>query len=101
MVPSWLHILAIISLVLAGVCALIIAADEVLYPQKMWIMNVVWPINALYFGPVGLWAYFVIGRKSTKQHMEQMQQEHQGEEQAKDEPEDPVKKAEKKGMKPF
>ncbi len=100
MVPSWLHILAITSLVLAGVCALIIAADEVRSPQKMWIMNVVWPINALYFGPVGLWAYFAIGRKSTKEHMEQMQQEH-SDDKPKDEPKDPIKKAEQKGMKPF
>lgn len=99
MVPDWLHVLAIFSLVIAGLCALVIAADEVRHPQKMGIMNVVWPINALYFGPVGLWAYFAIGRKSTKEHMEQ--QEHSGEEQAKDEPKDPVKKAEKKGMKPF
>ncbi len=96
MVPNWLHLLAVVSLVLAGLCALIIAADEVRHPQKMWIMNVVWPINALYFGPVGLWAYFAIGRKSTKQHMEQMQQEH-----SDDKPKDPIKKAEQKGMKPF
>ncbi len=66
MVPNWLHIVAIVSLVLAGLCALVIAADEVRQPQKMWIMNVVWPISALYFGPLGLWAYYAIGRKSTK-----------------------------------
>lgn len=98
MVPNWLHSVAIVSLALAGLCALVIAADEVRHPQKMWIMNVVWPINALYFGPIGLWAYYAIGRKSTKQHMEQMQM---GEQDDKDEPKDPVKKAEKKGMKPF
>lgn len=101
MVPNWLHLTAIVSLVLAGLCALVIAADEVRQPQKMWIMNVVWPINALYFGPIGLWAYYSIGRKSTKQHMEQMQQEKKDGQDDKDEPKDPVKKAEKKGMKPF
>ncbi len=101
MVPNWLHLAAIISLVLAGLCALVIAADEVRQPQKMWIMNVVWPINALYFGPIGLWAYYAIGRKSTKQHMEQMQREKKEGQDDKDEPKDPVKKAEKKGMKPF
>jgi hypothetical protein len=104
MVPTWLHVLAIISLALAGVCALIVAADEMRHPQKMWIMNVVWPINALYFGPIGLWAYFAIGRKSTKEHMEQMQQEHSSDkpkEEPKEEPKDPIKKAEQKGMKPF
>lgn len=79
---------------------MVIADDEVRHPQKMWIMNVVWPVNALYFGPVGLWAYFAIGRKSTKEHMEQMQKEYQNAGQ-EDEPKDPVKKAEKKGMKAF
>ena len=100
MIPAWLHIIAIVSLILAGLCALITAADEFRHPQKMWIMNLVWPINALYFGPIGLWAYFAIGRKSTKEHMERMQHEQHGSEQ-NDEPKDPVKKAEKKGMKPF
>ncbi len=103
MISPWLHIAALVSLILAGLCALVIAADELRHPQKMWIMNVVWPINALYFGPVGLWAYYAIGRKSTKEHMEQMQREHQGGEHDEpgDEPNDPVKKAEKTGMKPF
>ena len=105
MVPEWLHILAIVSLVLAGLCALVIAVDEFAHPQKMWIMNIVWPINALYFGPIGLWAYYAIGRKSTKAHQEQMQQqmqhEHPGKDKEEDEPKDRVKKAEKKGMKPF
>ena len=54
MVPGWLHILAIMSLAIAGLCALIITADEFRRPQNMWIMNVVWPIIALYFGPAGL-----------------------------------------------
>ena len=35
----------------------------------MWIMNVVWPITALWAGPVALWAYFRIGRLSTHQAM--------------------------------
>jgi hypothetical protein len=65
MVPDWLHLLAVVSLVLAGLCALVIAADEFRHPQKMWIMSAVWPITALYFGPIGLWAYFAIGRKSS------------------------------------
>jgi len=99
MVPEWLHLLAVVSLVLAGLCALVIAADELKNPQKMWIMNVVWPVNALYFGPVGLWAYYVIGRKSAKKRMEEMQED--GKMGDKDEPKDPVKRAEKKGMKPF
>jgi hypothetical protein len=31
----------------------------------MWIMNIVWPVTALYSGPLGLWAYFSFGRVRT------------------------------------
>jgi len=57
--------LACISLIAAFVCAIVIAADEVRHPQHMWIMNLVWPITALYFSIFGLWAYFALGRKAT------------------------------------
>ncbi len=30
--------------------------------QKMWIMDLVWPITALWAGPVGAWGYFRYGR---------------------------------------
>lgn len=35
----------------------------------MWIMNVVWPITALYSGPLGLWAYFHWGVLSSRPAM--------------------------------
>ena len=49
--------------------------DELRRPQKMMIMNFVWPITALYGGPVALWGYFKSAPKMTKQHMRQMKQE--------------------------
>jgi len=30
--------------------------------QMMFVMNLVWPINALWAGPIGLWAYWRLGR---------------------------------------
>ncbi len=51
MVPNWLHLLSIAVLVLGFVCARVIAVDELRHPQHMWIMNVVWPVVAL-FGTV-------------------------------------------------
>jgi Domain of unknown function (DUF4396) len=57
--------IAWISLLTAFACAIIISADEVRHPQHMWIMNLVWPITALYFSVFGLWAYFALGRKAT------------------------------------
>lgn len=59
-----LRAIAIASLGIALVCALAIAFDIVAgRRQKMWIMNLVWPISALYGGPVVLWAYWRIGRR--------------------------------------
>lgn len=55
-----------ISLAVAGACALVIAADEVRRPQKMAIMNIVWPVTALYLSVIALWAYFAVGVKKSK-----------------------------------
>lgn len=61
--PSWIWSLAVASLCAAAACALVILVDILAgRRQKMPIMNVVWPITALYFGPVGLWTYWRFGR---------------------------------------
>ena len=49
--------------------AIVIVADELRHPQHMWIMDVVWPVTALYAGPLALWGYFRFGRLSTKEAM--------------------------------
>jgi Domain of unknown function (DUF4396) len=54
------------SLGIAFICAIVIAIDEIRHPQKMWIMNVVWPVTALYFSVFGLWGYFRIGSRMEK-----------------------------------
>lgn len=61
MVPSWLPPLATASLALAFLCATAIVVLLFVRPQKMWIMNVVWPVTALYWGPVGLWGLWDMG----------------------------------------
>jgi hypothetical protein len=67
-VSPGLHVLAILSVAVAGVCALVIIVDEIAgHPQHMWIMNVVWPVTALWSGPVGLLAIYPVGRTSTRQ----------------------------------
>ena len=38
-----------ISLGIAFACARIIAIDEFRHRLKMWILNIVWPLTALYF----------------------------------------------------
>lgn len=46
--------------------SLIIVMDVFKHPQKMKIMNVVWPINGWFLGPIALWTYFKWGRVKAK-----------------------------------
>ncbi len=79
-----LHTIAWVSLGLAFACAIVIAFDQARHPQKMWIMNIVWPVTALYFSVFAVWAYFRAGRSMTKgavkgmseQEMKQHQEQH-------------------------
>lgn len=50
------------ALILSGISGVVIAVDIARHPQKMTIMNFVWPITALYFGPFALLTYFGFGR---------------------------------------
>ncbi len=76
-----LNTIAWISLGIAFTCAIVIAIDEARHPQKMWIMNIVWPVTSLYFSVFALWAYFAKGRQMTKDAMQGMSkvemEEHQ------------------------
>lgn len=51
-----------LSLALAFGSALIIALDEVKHPQRMRVMNIVWPVTALYLSIFAVWWYFRSGR---------------------------------------
>ena len=67
MIPAWLHIISIAFLILGAGCALVIAVDVARHPQHMWIMNLVWPVTAL-FGTVWvLWQYFTYGRAGARE----------------------------------
>jgi hypothetical protein len=62
--PGWLIVVAWLSLALALGSAAVILFDVYGrgYRQPMRIMEAVWPITALYAGPIGLWAYALLGR---------------------------------------
>lgn len=64
--------LAWISVGVAVLCALVIALDEVRHPQAMSVMNVVWPVTALYFSVFAVWAYLRLGRRHTREAMQTM-----------------------------
>jgi hypothetical protein len=62
-----LQTISIVSIVIASLCALTIVIHIFIgHRQRMWIMDIVWPVAALYSGPLGLWAYFKLGTLSTK-----------------------------------
>lgn len=60
--PTWLTSLASVSLALGAFCCLIVAVDVLRRPQKMWIMNVVWPVTMLFGSVAWLWFYHRYGR---------------------------------------
>ena len=64
----WVNDIAWAILGLAFASALVIAFDIFVrgYRQKMWIMNLVYPITALYWGPVAVYQYFKRGRVRSK-----------------------------------
>jgi hypothetical protein len=66
-------VLSWISLASAFVCTGLIAADIFVrgYRQHAWIMDVVWPLTALYSGPLGWLAYQRWGRLSSPLYRQQ------------------------------
>jgi hypothetical protein len=62
------QVLALLSLGVAFFCAVIITAHEIRNPQKMMVMNLVWPLTALYLSAFGLFLYFRFGVPMAKSH---------------------------------
>jgi hypothetical protein len=62
MLPLWLTVVAWLSVVVALLCAAALLVDVLRHPQPMTIMNWVWPITALYGGPLAVWVYVRLGR---------------------------------------
>ena len=58
----WLNVLGIASIAIVFACAAVLWVDVVRRPQPMAIMNVVWPITALYLGPIAIWWYWTLAR---------------------------------------
>lgn len=65
MIPAWMHWLSIVSLVIAFACAIWLAIDVKRHPQHMGIMNVVWPVTALFGSVAAVWGYYKWGRLAT------------------------------------
>jgi Domain of unknown function (DUF4396) len=79
MPPAWLNVLATV-VVLASLASAAIVGLDILAGrrQKMAIMNVGWPITALYLGPIGLGAYWVMERPQAGEGGDHGSHEHGG-----------------------
>ncbi len=63
--PGWLHALSVASLLLGAACSLVLSVQVIRHPQHMTVMNVVWPVCALFGTLAVVWAYFRYGRLGT------------------------------------
>jgi hypothetical protein len=71
MAPHWFDLVAWAALGLGFASALVIAANIFLLGnrQHVAIMNLVWPLTALYMGPLALWLYLARGRRMSYMQM--------------------------------
>lgn len=72
--PAWMDRLANLSLLIAGLSTVAVILDEMRVPQKMWIMNLVWPLTTMFGSLIWLTAYWRWGRNVTSRfhgHFEQ------------------------------
>ncbi len=76
MILNWLHVFSIAALILGLVTAVGIIIDEVRHPQSMWIMNIVWPVTALFGTLLTLWTYVRYGRLATKEAVAEAKRHH-------------------------
>lgn len=69
---GWIEAIGWLSLALGFAGALVILLDVYVrgHRQQMTIMNLVYPITALYWGPVAVWFYFTRGRRTSKRVIE-------------------------------
>ena len=74
MVPYWLTVVSWVAIVLALACGAFILYDIYGrgYRQQMGIMEAVWPVTALYFGPLSIWAYYRWGRPKSEKRQEEV-----------------------------
>jgi len=68
---GWFELVAWVALGIGFASALVIVADIVVLGnrQHMAIMDLAFPLTALYMGPIALWAYFARGRRMSRKRM--------------------------------
>ena len=75
MIPQWFTTLSIVMLLIGGLWALVIVVDLLRgHRQQMGIMNVVWPVTALFGTVLTLWLYFKYGCLATRENFQKAKQ---------------------------
>jgi len=71
--PTWFTVVSWFFIGLGFLCAGVILYDVFGrgYRQRIGAMEVVWPITAIYFGPLALWAYYRWGRPQSREWQEE------------------------------
>lgn len=66
-IPGWLTPVSWFFVALAALSAVVILVDIAFrgYRQRVGAMNAIWPMTALYLGPLAVWAYYRWGRPSS------------------------------------
>jgi hypothetical protein len=77
MPATWLIVLAWVALVVASASAgwIVVDISRRGYRQPMSVMNFVWPITALYFGPLAVWTYRRFGRTRSERWLREHHRE--------------------------
>lgn len=65
-IPEWLTVCSWVAIGLGLVCALVLAVDITRHPQPMAVMNLVWPICALFGSVIWVAAYVAWGRAAPR-----------------------------------
>ena len=66
MFPAWFNVISIVGLLGGLISAIVIAIHVVRHPQQMSIMNIVWPVTALFGTLLVVIAYFRYGLLNAK-----------------------------------
>ena len=77
MIPARLHDLSLAYLWLGALSAAIVAIDVLRHPQHMWIMNLVWPLTALFGTILVAWQYFKYGRLASREAAQAAMRRHE------------------------
>lgn len=71
-----LSLLSILFIIISVIQFFVILIDIFKNPQKMFIMNIVWPLTGLYFPILGIIGYYSLGKTNNNSHSHHSHSHH-------------------------